>query len=982
VNDKQIKLLRLLREMFQLDQIDLDFGIYRVMNQKSDEINDFLNNKLIQSIRNAFADLNSDGLKKELDEAIKQAQALGADPESLPKVKELRNKVNSYSNGEESENEVYSYLINFFNRYYKDGDFISQRRYKKDTYSIPYEGEELKLHWANSDQYYIKTSEFFRDYTFTINNKKFHFKIVDADTEKNNNKSDINSERRFVISDNTPILEKDGELFIRFEFKPIGRVAQNKLNEKNIEVIFAQDNQLISELKELSPTEKNKNRTILERHLTDYTSRNSFDFFIHKDLNGFLNRELDFFIKNEILYIDDILENSFSNIEESLNKIKVFKNISKKIISFLSQLEDFQKKLWLKKKFIVDTNYCITLDKIDESYYEEILTNEKQIEEWKRLFSIEIKSIDDLKREKYLVLDTKFFNSIFKDKLVSEFENIDEECDGVLINSDNFGALNFLQKRYKNQIKSIYIDPPYNTKASEIIYKNNYKHSSWMGLIENRVSLSQKLLTKDGILCATIDDYEFIPLWNILENTFSKDNHLGNVSIRINPKGRITARKVSPTNEFAIFFGNSEESKISKLPTSPEEKSHNYVQDENGKWYVKVNLRKQGVDSEGEKDGIIAPRHYPIYFDPKTKKVSVTEELEIKILPIDSDGNKRIWRRGKEVINKMFEDGDIWCDKTKNGYQVYFKFTGGLDGEIPKTMWVDSKYSASEYGTRILDNILGQRELFSYPKSPFATEDCINISLTNNKQTILDFFAGSGTTGHAVINLNRKDNGKRKYILVEMGEYFDTVTKPRIQKVIYSDKWKNGNPENKDGVSQMFKYFKLESYEDTLNNIAFKKADHHLFTEDVKEDYLLNYMLDYETNESLLNIDNFKNPFEYKLNIATSSVGETVETNVDLIETFNYLIGLKVKTKTKMNNFFIIEGENLKKENILIIWREGNDNEKLNNFFSKIDFSVYDREFDTIYVNGDNNIANLKKEEDHFKVKLIEEEFKNRMFGE
>ena len=173
-----------------------------------------------------------------------------------------------------------------------------------------------------------------------------------------------------------------------------------------------------------------------------------------------------------------------------------------------------------------------------------------------------------------------------------------------------------------------------------------------------------------------------------------------------------------------------------------------------------------------------------------------------------------------------------------------------------------------------------------------------------------------------------------------------------------------------------------------LKSLLYQYKDNLLYVDNVvinnsnKEDYLLNYMLDYETNESLLNIDAFKTPFDYKLKIATSSAGETVETNVDLVETFNYLIGLKVKTRVMNKGFLVIQGENLKEEKILVIWRDAKSNDELNAFFSKMDWTVYDREFDIIYVNGDNNLANLKKDEEHFKVKLIEEEFKTRMFGE
>ena len=140
-----------------------------------------------------------------------------------------------------------------------------------------------------------------------------------------------------------------------------------------------------------------------------------------------------------------------------------------------------------------------------------------------------------------------------------------------------------------------------------------------------------------------------------------------------------------------------------------------------------------------------------------------------------------------------------------------------------KTVWTGSKYSANSYGSRVLNEILGSN-IFTFPKSIFTVRDCIDAALCNqNKGLILDFFAGSGTTTHAVINLNREDGGKRKYILVEMGEYFDTVLKPRIQKVVYSKDWKDGKPVSREGISHMFKYMKLESYEDTLDNLIIKR---------------------------------------------------------------------------------------------------------------------------------------------------------------
>jgi len=413
--ENQKKLLKILNEIFQLDQNDLDFGIYRIMNTKSQEINEFLDKDLLSSVASAFSSNDNSAVQKELDELIKTLTNAGINADDSPKVQGLKDSLSSSSTSLNLENEVFSHLANFFKRYYKDGDFVSLRRYKKDTYAIPYEGEEVKLHWANSDQYYIKSGEYFRDYAFTVNGKVIHLKLSDAETEQNNNKASSDKERRFVILESTPCEIIDNELYINFEYKAIGKEKQDKLNEKAITLAMdnVKDDAFITALNELSPTEKNKKRTIFEKHLKNYTSRNSFDYFIHKDLGGFLGRELDFYIKNEMLFLDDIMDSPIK-YEEVMGKIKIFKEVSQKIIVFLTQLEELQKKLWEKKKFVIETNYCITLDKINEKYYQEILANKEQLAEWKVLFDVDVKSVEDLKEEKYLVLDTKFFDMKIK----------------------------------------------------------------------------------------------------------------------------------------------------------------------------------------------------------------------------------------------------------------------------------------------------------------------------------------------------------------------------------------------------------------------------------------------------------------------------------------------------------------------------------------------------------------------------------------
>ena len=306
-------------------------------------------------------------------------------------------------------------------------------------------------------------------------------------------------------------------------------------------------------------------------------------------------------------------------------------------------------------------------------------------------------------------------------------------------------------------------------------------------------------------------------------------------------------------------------------------------------------------------------------------------------------------------------------------------------------MWIESEYSASDYGTRILDNILGKRELFSYPKAPRTVADNILAMSSNFDSITLDYFAGSGTTGHAVINLNRADGGQRKYVLVEMGEYFNTVTKPRIQKVIYSAEWKNGKPVERAGSSHMFKYVRLESYEDTLNNVQLQRspaqanmlADH----DQLREQYVLGYMLDVESrgSASLLNQSAFTQPFAYTLQIAKGgSVAESVPTVVDLVETFNYLIGMRVKRMCATTNMRLVAGTTPDGLRTLVVWRDGELLRNQHHLWSALTAhelgAQLGTDYDVIYVNGDTALASHLPST--CQVRHTDTEFHARMFAD
>ena len=564
------KFIATMKKVLMLDQADLDFGIYRIMNRKRDQIESYLNNDLRRQVAEAIsenASNDAETLQKELAKLVSTLTEAGMNPDNAPKVQELKERIARCGNSEELENEVYSHLSIFFGRYYDGGDFVSQRRYKKDVYAIPYEGEEVKLYWANADQYYIKTAEYFRNYRFAVDGDKFcEFTLREATTEQNNNVAQNNMERRFALCKETPIEVIGDTLHIYFTYELYPKATKQKaLVEAAFDAIKnAIPAEFISVLAP-RPTESDRTRTLLQKHLNDYVARNTFDYFIHKDLGGFLSRELDFYIKNEILVIDDINARTPGEFLKHLTVIKAIKMVGMKLITFLASLENYQKRLWLKKKFVIESNYCMTLDRVPESLYAEIAANDAQREEWVRLFAIDgierdqrhtaaytvPLSVEFLKENPFLVLDTKFFTAEFRNTLLASVDNIDEQCDGLLINSENFQALELLQEKYKGTVDCVYIDPPYNSPSSEIAYKNSYKHSSWLTLINDRLNLGKKLLSYEGSQVVAIDKYEHGRLYLQLLEIF-EGYDIVSVAIEHNKKGTM-GDHFSYNNEYAIF---------------------------------------------------------------------------------------------------------------------------------------------------------------------------------------------------------------------------------------------------------------------------------------------------------------------------------------------------------------------------------------------------------------------------------------------
>ena len=1016
------KFITTMKKVLMLDQADLDFGIYRIMNQKRDQIEAYLNNDLRRQVSEAVsenASNDTESLKKELAQLVATLAEAGMNPDDAPKVKELRERIARCSNSEELENELYSHLTIFFSRYYDAGDFISQRRYKKDVYAIPYEGEEVKLYWANADQYYIKTAEYFRNYRFAVEGGKFcefTLRKLEEDkalTELNNNKAQNNMERRFALCEEAPVEVIGDTLHIYFTYELHPKATKQKaLIEKAFDVVKGVIPAEFMAVLALRPTENDSTRTLLQKHLNDYVARNTFDYFIHKDLGGFLSRELDFYIKNEILVIDDINARTPDEFLKHLSVIKAIKMVGMKLITFLASLENYQKRLWLKKKFVVESNYCITLDRVPESLYAEIAANDAQRKEWVRLFAInEIASqntnslfgggktgysvpltVEFLRENPFLVLDTKFFTAEFKNALLASIDNIDEQCDGLLINSENFQALELLQEKYKSQIQCIYIDPPYNTGDDGFIYKDGYSDSCWLSMINDRLKYSNILMHESASTMISIGDEEQEYLSSLIRQNVGKAAFVATLIWEKKKKGSFLSGNIAKMKDYVLCYVkniNEFGGYIGEINTETE--TYPCVNPDNP---ISVRLFRAGIMSKYKEPNVFKPAGSVI--SAGNMKLTLLKDLIIEdsILKQDIEIEAN-WRYSQDSLNEYMNTGSLYITQdlyirriVSEARNKRLKDLLLRIGEIPNDDF--RKYDVNNvnkygWGTNEdandeLHQLLGEQYVISYPK-PSKLITLLLVSNRKDNSLILDYFAGSGTTGHAVINLNREDDGKRKYILCEMGEYFDSVTKPRIQKVIYSKDWSGGKPTSREGSSHCFKYIRLEQYEDTLNNLSIEPVDIGRDNADFYGGYILSYMLDIETRGSLFNMKWFRNPWNMKLRITRQN--ETREESIDVIETFNYLIGLNVRSICyPKKDICTVEGVTRRGERTLVIWRNCDtiDNKALDDFFCSMAYSTRDVEFDRIYVNGDNNVENLRTDEEQWKVVLIEQEFAKRMF--
>lgn len=997
--DSAQKLKTLLRKLFQFDESELNFGIYRIMAYKKKAISQFIENDLISEVKKQFVQVFAQDQERRLiilskikDEII---SAIGnvfdndnidnqyINTPIVQKYLKAKQELDSVDLKNEQLEYVFNSIYDFFSRYFDEGDFISKRRYgNKNSYVIPYNGEEVILTWNNHDQFYVKTTEYFNDYSFNLSDWKITFFLVNKRVENDTNSND---KRYFIPIHREDIEKKKNDLKFYFDYRPLNIQEKNKfVSSKNIQQDFI--NEIVKSIEtsnykikdSLLKKEGSNNITLIETHLKRYMKRNISDYFVHKNLNSFLNHELDFYLQNEIVDFDRLFATQ-SNYTFNLLQAKVIKLTCQKIISFISQIENFQKRLFEKIKFVLKTDYCITLDKVPSNFYDEILENKDQINAWKSLFLIDELNngrlftkngkltVDFLRAHNYLVLDTKFFSNEFKDRLINSFENFENQIGGILIKSENYQALRLLLKKYKDKIKCMYIDPPYNTGNDEFIYKDNYQHSSWLTMMSDRLALAKQLLANDGVIYVSIDDKEIANLRTLLDYLFP-ENRLSTLIWDLGTG--TTAGHFTRSHEYILTYAKNRNS------------LSNFDDPEGG-------IIRHGALKKISKANPASEIEFPAGMDFEgndaefTGTIGTSEQQLIKGKMIFKDKKLRYpvkitagWAMKDQILSWIegLKTGAITYDsKGQRVIRFFFNSQGILFYEKvrekinPKTVISDK--GSTRDGSSSLASIVPDVYV-QFPKPPQLIQYLISLC-TKKDDIIMDFFAGSGTTAQAILTQNSMDGGNRKYILVEMGDYFEGILMKRIQRLMYSKVWNDGKPASPIGISHILKYHYVEQYEDSLNNISFIGLDRTI-EETLYNfpDYFVKYMLEYETsNSGTLSISEFKNPFNYNLNIGIGSKHE----KIDLVETFNYILGINVVSNTTLldpqtgNSYKVILGNGTNGETIRIIWRntESIDLTKDRDFINKN--ILNGQKSDRLFLNGESLIEGGESIEIEFK---------------
>ena len=604
---------------------------------------------------------------------------------------------------------------------------------------------------------------------------------------------------------------------------------------------------------------------IITKAIAIFKKQSEVDFFINKNAEKFLTEQLDLYLHQILLEEKNIFE------QKRLDQLKTVKTFSLKIIQFISQFEDELMRIWNKPKFALNGNYVITLDKLTGKIIKKIAQHKNlplQIKEWQELGMIE-KDFDFIKRtekEKYLPIDTKYFKDL-EIEILSLYDNLDEALDGRLIHSENYQALNTLKEKYKEKVQCIYIDPPFNT-GNDFAYVDKFQDSTWLSLMKDRIEIARDFLRDDGSFYLHLDHNANDYGKQIIKGFFSEIVEIiFDTNATKDEESDLFGYKSFGENftlkHQTIFFCRNKKYKFNKL-WKPNRNTTNL----DIGWLDLIAEKKLNVD--------------------KAQKI---EEFNFFI---EYWNNGKFMKKKIEINEKLFPVGDIWSD--------IFSFT---QSEMRVSESFD--FSSSQKSENLL------RRVFQ--------------STTDKDDYILDFFGGIGTSFAVAHKLSRK------YLGVEMGYHFnefylDNNEKKlgvlgRMKLVLFSDKKikvidKDRRPHLSKDINWQgggfFKYYTLEQYEQTLDNMIY----------DVKQQSIFNQ----------------KNPFEEYIFYADKKFAHILELNkdklkvnfdilypyIDFPETISNLLGLPI---TRITDKTVVLQDGMEERSIDYDYKNMHDKDKL-----------------------------------------------------
>lgn len=989
VSSKEKFLDLLNKDLLKVDLADLDFGFYRILKYRREEVRAFFDRRLPEILTEAMQGQAADRLEqvrhrlKSLTESLETVAPsldlagafsdgrLDGQLANMPKGREYKALTEELKQLEAAagftqteEDRLYNHLYLFFSRYYADGDFIRQPRRGRDgRYSVPYNGEDVHFHWRGRGSHYIKTTEELRSYRYRDGDWAIEFQLAEATEEQDNVKGKTRyffpQAERFAVDPDTHLAS------LPFVFRPLTAKEETQWKGNGSlqdQIVAASVPALRQRLRPGLDGER------LAHHVRRYARKHRIDYFVHPQLGAFLKAELDWYLKNEFLDVKAFT--SPEGITDKLIKFHALRKIGGLIIDFLDQVETFQTALFEKRRFVLRTDWLAPVRLLAPALWSEILKNPAQMAAWRDLFGLKGRITQEtIEAHPTLVVDTRHFDDDFKWRLLACYPDIDEALDGVLVHAENYGALRTLEHRYGGRVKCIYIDPPYNTGSDDFLYKDDFsRHSTWLAMMEERLCLGRRMLGEDGAIFFSIDDNEQAHAKLVMGTTFGEENFVANVIWQkvFSPKN--TAHWFSEDHDYLIVFANRKQLWRPQLLPRQESATDRYSNpdhDQRGPW---------------SSSDLTARNYYSLGTYEVTSPTGRTFRPTMGTY----------WRVSQDNFDRLKAEERVWWGDDGNNMPRLKRFLSEVkQGVVPQTLWKYQDVGHTQDAKRELVSVVRfnrSEDVLNTVKPTKLLRRVLMVgSEPDQRHWVLDFFSGSGPLGHAVIAQNRTDGGNRRFIMVEMGDYFDTMLMERILRVMYAPDWKDHTPTaGTDFAAEwvnrspcLVKVLRLESFEDSLNALELpEERDARLagLQDLFGDEYLLKYMLDFETADGLirLNTQALEHPFEYRLRIHGND--GLREVPVDLVETFNLLMGLHVRRIHALTDgkrpYRVVEAREEGRP-VLVAWRD------LTAFDPERDRTFLESQFDipsfaTVYVNGDSSIPNGRSLDGEFHRRMNE----------